>query len=83
MIHYLAMNMMRNLDLFPAKGGVLDHYIPHMIMSQYNWDYKKNFQVEFGAYVKASQVNDPNNNNFPSTLGRIYLCPAPNLQGVH
>ena len=43
MIFHLAMNVTRDLNLFPTKVGVLDHYILHMIMSQSNWDYKKTF----------------------------------------
>ena len=50
-------------------------------MSHRNWDYKKHFHVEFGAYVQSSQVNYPKNTNFTRTLDGIYLCPAPNLQG--
>ena len=58
-------------------------YIPHMIISQSNWDYNKHFQVKFGAYLQASQVNYPNNKNCRRTLDGIFLCPVPNLQGGH
>ena len=67
MIHHLTMNVTRNLDLFPSKGGVLDKYSSYMIMSQRNWNYNKK-QVEFGAYVQASQVNDPKNTNSMSKI---------------
>ena len=79
MIRHLAMNVTQDLGLFPAKGGVSDNYIPHMILSQKNWDYEKHCQVEFGAYVQASKINYPNNTNIPSTLDGVYLCPAPSL----
>ena len=59
------------------------HYTPHTILSKRNWDYNKHCQVEFVAYIQASQVNEPNNNNRPRTLDGIYLCPAPNSQGGH
>ena len=36
MIRHLVMNVTRNLNMFPAKGGVLDHYTPLMILSQRN-----------------------------------------------
>ena len=75
MIRHLAMNGTQHLNLFPTKGVVLYHYIQHMILSQRNLDYNKQFQVEFGAYVQASQVNDPNNTNNHRTLDGIYLCP--------
>ena len=39
-IRHLEMNVIRNLNLFLAKSVVSDHYIPHMIMSQRNSDYK-------------------------------------------
>ena len=65
------------------KMNLVPHYSPHMILSQSNSDYNKHFQIEFGTYVQASQVNDPNNTNHPRTLDGIYLCPAPNLQGGH
>ena len=82
-ICHLSMNVTQNLNPFPAKGGVSDHYIPNMILSQRNWDYNKIFQVESSDYVKASQVNDPNNTNCTRILDGIYLCPAPNFQGGH
>ena len=79
MIRHLAMNMTRNFNLFPAKGGGSYHYIPHIIIPQSNWYYNNHLQVKFCAYVQASQVNDPNSTNYPKTLGGIYLCPAPNF----
>ena len=81
MIFHLVMNGTQNLNLFPAKGGVPDHYITYIILSKRNWDYNKHFQIGFGNYVQASQVNDPKNTNHLSTLDGIYLCPSPNLQG--
>ena len=59
------------------------YYRPHIILSQRNLDYNKHFKVEFGAYVQASQVNDPKNTNLPRILDGIYLCPAPNFQFGH
>ena len=83
MVRHLAINVKRNLNLFPVIGVVLDYYIPHMILSQSNWYYKKYFQVAFSSYVQASQVDDPNNTNHLRTLDEIYLCLAPNFQGIH
>ena len=81
MIHYLAMNVTQNFNMFPAKIGVLDR--PHMILSHRNWYYNKHPKVEFCAYVQASQVNFPKNNNCSKILDQIYLCPTPNFQGGH
>ena len=80
-IRQLPINVAQNLNCFPSKGGVLDHYIPHMILSQRNWDHTKHYWVEFGASVHISQFNYPKNKNRPITLDGIYLCPVPNLQG--
>ena len=80
MISNLAMSTTHNLNLFTAKGGVWDHYIPYMTLSESNFYYNKHFQVEFGSYVQASEVNDPNDTNHPRTLDGIYLCLAPNLK---
>ena len=83
MICNVAMNVMQNLNLFLAKGGVPSHYIPHIILSHRNWDYSIHCQVGLCVYVYASQVNYPKNTNFLRTLDGTYLCPAPNLQGWH
>ena len=47
MIYSLAMNQANQLNLFPVKGGVSSHYIPHMLLNQTNWDYKKDYTVPF------------------------------------
>ena len=83
MIRHLEMNFDAEFEFFPSKTGFLAHYIPHMILSQNNWYYNKHIQVELGAYVHSSQVNDPNNTNCPRTLDGIYFCLASNLQGGH
>ena len=74
MIYHLVMNVTRSLNMFPAKVGVPDHYSPHTILSQMNWDYNKHCWVEFGAYVQESQAHDPNNTNRLRKLDVIYLC---------
>ena len=83
MVNHLATIMIQNLKLYPGKWWVLYHCSPHMIMSKNNEDYNIHWQVEFGAYVQTSEVNDLNNTNNLKTLDGIYLWPAPNLQGRH
>eukprot|EP00980_Cylindrotheca_fusiformis_P014978 scaffold4100_cov63-Cylindrotheca_fusiformis.AAC.1 len=73
----------RNINMFPAKGGISSHYSPHMILSHRNIDFKKHCQIEFGSYVQASQENDPTNTNRARTIDGIYLCPVNNIQGGH
>ena len=63
--------MKRNLNIFPVKVGVLSHYIPRMILSHKNWDYKNHFQAELVDYLQASQVNKAKNKNRPRTLDGI------------
>ena len=81
MIHHLAINTTWCLNVFPSKGGVSGNHIPPMILSQSHCYYNKHFQVEFIAYVQASQFNDKKKKNRPRTLDGIYLLPAPSLQG--
>ena len=59
------------------------HYSQQNILSQRICYYNKHFQIVFGTYIQASQVNVPNNTNHPSALDGIYLCPVPNLYGGH
>ena len=80
MIPHLEMNVTQNLNFSPYEGVVSSYFIPHIILSQMNWNYIKHFKVEFGAYVQASQVNAPKNKNILSTLDGIYLFPVPNFQ---
>ena len=83
MVHHSGMNVMQNLNMFSSKGEVQAHHSQHMIFSQSNWYYNKHFNVGLGAYVQASQFNDPKNTTYPKTLDGIFLCPAPILQGGH
>ena len=53
MIRYLAMVSASQLNFFPVKGGVSEHFSPRTILKQRNLDYNKHFQVPFGAYVQA------------------------------
>ena len=57
MICSLAMNQANQLNLFPVKGGVSSHYIPHMLLNQTNWDYKKDYTVPFWSYVGVQASN--------------------------
>ena len=82
-IRHLEMNVIQNLNLFPAKKGVSAQYTPYMILSQRNWYYNKHPQVEFGAYVQASQFNAPTNKNRPRALDGICLFLSTNFQGGH
>ena len=75
--------MTQNLNMCTSKRVVSAYYITHMILSQKNWNYNKNLQIELGDYVQVSKVNYPNDTNPPRTLDGIYLRPAPNFQVGH
>ena len=83
MIRTLAMECTRKLNLFPVKGGVSDHYSPHMIMNQTNLDYSKHCCVPTGAYVQANHESNPTNTNVSRTRDGIYLRANSNIQGGH
>ncbi|MGC9213443.1 MAG: hypothetical protein ACP5F2_08285 [Athalassotoga sp.] len=72
MLCYLSMVSTKQLNLFPAKGGVSSYLSPHVILGGRNIDYNKHCQVPFGAYVQAVQENNPKNTNAPPTIDAIY-----------
>ncbi len=81
MIRELATKVTRDLNLFPAKGGVSAYYSPHMILQGRKLDYNKHCKHEFGTYVQADQRHEPTNDNRPRTIDAIYLQPEDNVQG--
>jgi hypothetical protein len=83
MLKYLAVVCTNQLNMIPAKGGILDYLSPHVILTGKNIDYNKHCQVPFGAYVQCNNKNNPTNSNAPQTLDAIYLRPTTNLQGGH
>ena len=83
MLRMMSMICARQLNLFPAKGGLSPYFSPHVIMGGQPLDYKKHCQVAFGAYVQANNENNPQNSNEPRALDCIYLRPLDNIQGGH
>ena len=73
MLKKLAMICTKQLNWFPAKGGVLPYLSPHLIMGGRDLDYNKHCQVPFGAYVLASHEDKPINSNVPQMIDAIYL----------
>jgi len=73
----------KQLNLFPAKGGVSEYYSPHMIMTQRDIDYNKHCVASFGSFVQANQNNEFTNTQAPRTIDAIYLRPMNNVQGGH
>ncbi len=83
MLRNLAMEVTKNLNVLPAKGGVSEYYSPHMILKRENFDYNKHCVAACGQYVQANQENDPTNTNAARTIDGIYLRPMKNKQGGH
>ena len=67
----------RNLNAFPAKNGISDHYSPHVMITRQALDYDRHFKYEFGSFVQVNQHNDKQHNTMePRTLDAIYLRPC-------
>jgi len=65
MLRYLAMTCTAQLNFFPAKGGILEHFSPYMIMIGRAIDFHKHCSVSFGEYVQAANNPQPTNTNVP------------------
>ena len=83
MLRHLAMVCTKQLNYFPAKGGVSSYLSPHVILTSRDLDYEVHCQVPFGAYVQVNQENIPTNTPAPRTIDAIYLRPMSNKQGGH
>src|SRR5210317_1295171 len=80
----LALESVRKLNMFPAKGGVSPYFSPEVILHNTVIDYKKHCAIPFGSYVQA--INDDRktkNRNHARTIDAIYLRPMYNQQGGH
>ena len=83
MLKYLAMVCTKQLNIFPAKGGVSPYYSPHVLLNGRQYDYNKDCQVPFGAYVQANNNVNPTYTNAPRTIDGIYLRPSSTIQEGH
>jgi hypothetical protein len=70
---------LKNLNVFPVKGGVSNYYSHRMILNQTNLDYTKHCVVPFGAYVQANHESTKTSSNVTRALDAIYLRPAQNV----
>ena len=83
MIEYLCMVSTSQLNYFPVKGGVSEHFSPRTIMGQRNLDYNKHLQIPFGAYVQAYYEHLKKSSLTSRTRDGIYLRPTNTVQGGH
>jgi len=63
MLRYLAMTCMKQLNFFPARGGILAHFSPYTIMIGRAIDFHKHCLVSLGEYIQAANNPQPNNTN--------------------
>ena len=69
------------VNAFPPKSGISKTYSPRTIMTGTTLDYKKHFQLEFGAYADTHDDKEKTNNMVERTGGAICLGPSTNFQG--
>ena len=74
--------VVRQLNMFPAKGGVSEYFSPHVIMHLTPLDYEKDCKCLLGSYCQAT-VEDTTNSQRARTINAIYLTPMDNCQGGH
>ena len=65
MIRKLAALCVKQLNLFPAKGGVSEYLSPYTIMTGKAVDYEKELKVPFGQSVQVPKENNPTNTPEP------------------
>ena len=75
MIQFLVALCAKQLNFFPAKGGVSQYFSPHVILHRYPVDYEKHCSLGFGTYVQASADRERTNDMRPRTLDAIVLSP--------
>jgi hypothetical protein len=80
-MEHLVKRAVRQLNYFPAKGGVSAYFSPFTIINKKAVDAKTELQYATGSYVQAHDGTD----NTPSsrTLDCIYLSPNDSKQGGH
>ena len=74
---------MKNLNMFPAREGISQHYSPQTILKKENIDYIGYCEFKFGEYVQTFDEREVKNNNLPRTIDAIYLRPAPESPNGH
>ena len=60
MIRSFAFELVRKLNYFPSKGGLLPYCSPQTVVYEQPLDYNKHFTIPFGAFVQANNDNNPN-----------------------
>jgi hypothetical protein len=78
---HMVFFVVKLLNIFPVKGGILDQYSPKAIMSGETINYKQ-YCLPFGTYCQVHKENSPRNSMAARTQGAISLGPSNNWQGA-
>ena len=81
MIKGLAIQVAKQANYFPVKGGILSILSPCQLIEQKNLDFHKDLGIPFGSYVEAAQKTT--NTAKACTRSAIYLGVSSNIQGGH
>jgi hypothetical protein len=81
LVIYIVFTCVKQLNLFPTKGSILDNISPKTLLSGEALDYKKHLRLQLGQYCQVHEENEPRNSQLPRTKGAICLGPTGNLQG--
>ena len=81
MIRGLAIEVAKQANFFPVKGGVLSILSPRQLIEQRNLEFNKDFGIPFGSYVEAAKKTT--NTAKARTRSSIYLGVSKNIQGGH
>ena len=81
MIRGLAIEVAKQSNFFPVKGGVSSILSPRQLIEQRNLEFNKDFGIPFGSYVEAAEKTT--NTAKARTRSSIYLGVSKNIQGGH
>ena len=71
------------MKLLPAINEVSGKYFTREIVTGSQLDFKKNYKLAFGSYVKAKNDQKVTNNTNPRTHECIALGPTVNMKGTY
>ena len=57
MIRGLAIEVAKQSNYFPVKGGVSSILSPCQLIEQRNLEFNKDFGIQFGSFVEAAKKN--------------------------
>jgi hypothetical protein len=79
---HMVFFVVKLLNFFPVKGGILDQYSPKAIMSGETIKYKQ-YCLPLGTYYQVHEKDSPQNSMAVQTQGAISLGPSNSWQGAH